>query len=86
MSKRLQSILFITVCVAILIFFLMAPESTTPLMPPDGDHEGRQKDYTQCFRCHPPETLPDNHTIDGKIPPEGKSKCYFCHKVEKESI
>lgn len=85
MSKRLQTILFLAVCAGILIFFLMAPESTTPRMPRDSDHEGKQKDYFVCFKCHPPDALPGDHTIDGKIPPEGKSKCYFCHKLEKDS-
>jgi len=84
MGKRLQTILFLAFCGGVLIFFLMAPESTTPLMPKDRDHEGRQKDYAVCFSCHPPDTLPQDHTVDGKAPPEGKSKCYFCHKLEKE--
>ncbi len=83
MSKRFQTILFLVVCTAILIFFLMAPESTTPRMPLDGNHPKRQKDYTKCFECHLPDTLPGNHTVDGKTPPEGKQKCYFCHKLEK---
>jgi hypothetical protein len=84
MSKRVQTALFLCICAGILIFFLMAPESTTPRMPRDSDHEGKQKDYSVCFTCHPPDTLPEDHTVDGKIPPEGKSKCYFCHKLEKE--
>jgi hypothetical protein len=83
MSKKLQTILFVTVCTGILVFFLVAPESTTPRMPLDGSHESRQKDYSVCFNCHPPDTLPPNHTLDGKTPPPGKSKCYFCHKLEK---
>ena len=83
MSKKVQTIIFIAVCVGILIFFLMAPDSTTPRMPLDGQHEARQKDFTVCFECHLSETLPDNHTVDGKNPPEGKQKCYFCHKLEK---
>lgn len=83
MSKRLQTVLFLAVCAAILVFFRMAPESTTPLMPRDSYHEGRQKDYSPCFGCHPPESLPEDHTTDGKTPPAGRVKCYFCHKVEK---
>jgi hypothetical protein len=83
MSKKLQTTLFLVVCAGILTFFLLAPESTTPRMPRDSDHEGKKKDYSACFQCHPPDVLPDDHTIDGKIPPEGKSKCYFCHKLEE---
>ena len=85
MNKTLQTALFLAVCGGVLIFFLMAPESTTPRMPRDSGHEGRQKNYAACFRCHPPNTLPEDHTIDGKVPPDGKSKCYFCHKFEKGS-
>ena len=85
MNKKIQTILFVTVCAAVLIFFLMAPESTTPRMPRDGNHLKKQKDFLICFECHPPEALPENHTVDGKKPQEGKQKCYFCHKLEKES-
>jgi len=84
MKKKTQTVLFVTVCAAVLIFFLLAPESTTPRMPRDGNHPKRQKDFSACFVCHPPESLPEDHTIDGKTPPEGKQKCYFCHKLEKE--
>lgn len=83
MSKKVQTIIFIFVCLGVLIFFLMAPESTTPRMPLDGQHEARQKDFRACFECHPPHTLPENHTVDGRVPPEGKQKCYFCHKLEE---
>lgn len=83
MSKKLQTVLFLVAITGVLIFFLMAPESTTPKMPLDGQHEARQKDFTVCFECHLPQTLPENHTVDGKTPPEGKQKCYFCHKLEK---
>jgi len=84
MSKRLQTILFLAVCAGVLVFFLMAPESTTPGMPRDDDHQGRGTDFTLCFGCHPPDTLPEDHTINGRIPPEGKTKCYFCHKIKDE--
>ncbi len=84
MNKKIQTILFVTVCAAVLIFFLMAPESTTPRMPQDGNHPKKQKDFMTCFECHPPATLPENHTLDGKVPPEGKQKCYFCHKLEEK--
>ncbi len=83
MSKKLQTALFLSACGGILVFFLLAPESTTPRMPRDGDHEEREKDYAVCLACHPAESLPADHTVDGKTPPEGKSKCYFCHKLEK---
>jgi hypothetical protein len=84
MSKKLQTALFLIVVGGVFIFLLMAPESTTPRMPLDGNHPKRSKDYSSCFKCHPPETLPEDHTVDGKTPPEGKQKCYFCHKLEKE--
>ena len=84
MSKRLQTLVFLAVCAGVLIFFLMAPESTTPVMPADDHHRGRKTDFTACFECHPPDTLPEDHTINGQVPPEGKTKCYFCHKVENE--
>jgi len=84
MSKKLQTILFVAVCAGVLVFFLMAPEGTTPRMPKDEHHEGRRTDFTACFKCHPPDSLPEDHTVDGKVPPEGKSKCYFCHKIEPD--
>ena len=83
MSKKLQTFLFFAVCSVILIFFLLAPESTTPRMPLDGNHPRKQKDFSGCFECHPPGELPADHTVDGKTPPVGKQKCYFCHKLEK---
>lgn len=84
MSKKLQTFLFVAVCAAVLVFFLMAPDSTTPRMPRDDNHPKRSKDFASCFECHAPDTLPDDHTVDGETPPEGKQKCYFCHKLEKE--
>jgi hypothetical protein len=62
----------------------MAPESTTPRMPLDDNHPKRSKDFASCFECHTPDTLPEDHTVDGKTPPEGKQKCYFCHKLEED--
>lgn len=84
MNRKLQTAIFLLVVGGVFIFLLMAPESTTPRMPLDGRHEARQKDFTVCFECHPPGELPENHTVDGKVPPTGKQKCYFCHKLDKE--
>jgi hypothetical protein len=83
MSRKLQTAIFLAAISGVFIFLLMAPESTTPRMPPDNNHPKRSKGYIACFRCHPPDTLPEDHTVDGKTPPEGKQKCYFCHKREK---
>jgi hypothetical protein len=84
-DKKIQSYLFFGACAVVLIFFLMAPESTTPKMPRDANHPKKSTDFMACFECHLPADLPENHTVDGKNPPEGKSKCYFCHKLEKSS-
>ncbi|UCF29969.1 MAG: hypothetical protein JSV26_07700 [bacterium] len=84
-KKRWQSLIFVVVCVGILAFFLMAPESTTPRMPRDGDHGGRRKDPTPCLSCHPPGVLPEDHTLEDGSVPTGKFKCYFCHKLEDAS-
>ena len=83
MKKHWQTIAFVTVCAAILVFFLMAPEGTTPRMPNDPDHQGRSKEYARCFACHEIGTLPEDHVDDSGQPPTGKNKCYFCHKLEK---
>ena len=83
MKKHWQTIVFLAVCGAILIFFAMAPEETTPKMPRDSDHMGKHRSYSLCFSCHPPETLPENHVLADGTAPEGKSKCYFCHKLQK---
>lgn len=85
MGKKLQTAIFLILVGSVLVILLMAPESTTPKMPRDGNHEARQKDFTLCFQCHPPGNLPEDHTIDGRVPPEGKQKCYFCHKLEKKT-
>ena len=85
MKRHWQTIIFLAVCSAVLVFFLLAPEGTTPRMPRDQDHAGRQKDYEVCFACHLPETLPEDHVLPGGKPPTGKFKCYFCHKLEQES-
>ncbi len=84
MSKKVQTLIFLAICCGILVFFLLAPESTTPRMPRDGNHPRKSTDFAACFQCHPPRTLPGNHTVDGETPPEGKQKCYFCHKLERE--
>lgn len=81
-DKKIQSYIFFGACAAILIFFLMAPEGTTPRMPADANHPKKSKDFLACFECHPPADLPENHTVDGTAT-EGKQKCYFCHKLEK---
>jgi hypothetical protein len=54
-------------------------------MPRDANHPKKSTDFMACFECHLPADLPENHTVDGINPPEGKSKCYFCHKLEKSS-
>ena len=84
-KKHWQTILFLAVCAGILVFFLMAPEATTPRMPYDKDHVGRQKDYALCFSCHEPSTMPEDHVTKDGTPPTGKFKCYFCHKLEDAS-
>ena len=82
MKKQIwQTAIFLALCAAILVFFLMAPESTTPRMPNDADHQGRSREYARCFTCHSPDTLPSDHLLADGSPPTGKQKCYFCHKL-----
>ncbi len=82
MKKKWQSIAFIATCAAVLIFFLLAPEGTTPRMPRDMNHADR-KNFTGCLNCHKPDTLPVDHVVEGGGPTEGKYKCYFCHKLDE---
>ncbi len=83
MKKAWHTVLFLVICAVILIFFLMAPESTTPRMPADDDHPRRSTDYKACLACHPPTELPADHVLPDGTPPGGKFKCYFCHKRVK---
>ncbi len=82
MKKKniIYNLLFVCLCVAILVFLLMAPPETTAPLPQDENHlkfmpMKKKTAEKYCGQCHD-----DNGMVPLPAEHPPKYRCLFCHK------
>jgi hypothetical protein len=85
-KRRILDIVVLVIAIAIVAFFLRAPEETTAHVPKDENHtrfytivaeEGKKAAEKFCSECHNEDGVPfpEEHPL--------KNRCLICHKLDK---